>query len=395
MLAVPCHKPLHNLRLPLEENIKNDYKEHRIIVFQRYQKMDSWLILTLGTIIISFLASFSGFLIYLKKPLPEQYSFLEKNLAFAPFYLICAFLFCLIYLLVPTENDFINNISFAAVIIPMILAGIVYVFSLFQKTAKFTSLALLAAVAVSTFLLPEEFLLFKGNLPFWLDRLAIIAVWFIFSNFFYILNGIDGFLGSAAICVSGAFIVLGLLDAMPFFFTLTALCLTTVTAAFLIFNWFPSRLSFTTGSCRVLGFILGWLLTFTSSEGLAPCNLILITVFVLELLQAAFKKISLRDRYNSLTVNTTYYQANISGLSPSQVCIFLFKLQTIFIILACFQLYMPNAYSLPALSLILGAWFLTKLKNWQTPDRSLSELNKDIIEDLRRNIDDIKKLGKD
>lgn len=357
--------------------------------------MDFWLILVLSTIVISFVVSFSGFLIYLKKPLPEQYSFAEKNLAFAPFYLSCLILFSLLYVVTPTANDFILDINMFSVVLPLLLAGGVYLCTLFKKSAKYTPLALLAAIAVSTFLLPPEFLMFKGILPFWLDRLSILAIWFVFSNFYYILNGVDGLIGTNTISIAFAFLVLGVLDAVPFYYALVALCLTAVTSSFLILNWFPARVAFTADSCKVLGFIIGWFLTFSSSEGLAPCNFIFIIFYILELMEASIKKISLRDRFSSLTSNTTYYQANISGLSPTEICIFLFKLQIVFIIIGNFQLYAPNAYSLPVVSLILGAWFLAKLKNWQTPDKKLRDLNKDFMEDIRQNIEEIKNnLGK-
>lgn len=356
--------------------------------------MEFRLILALSTIIVSFTASFGGFIFYLKKPLPEHNAFLEKNLAFAPFYLTCLAVFCLLYVLTPIANDFIFEINIFSVLIPLILGGGIYLCSLFQKTAKLTPAAIFIAVAVSVFLLPPEFLLFKGYLPFWLDRIVIIIFWSLFSNFYYILNGIDGLAASNTFSITMGFIVFGLLDAIPLYYALAALCLTAVSGSFLIFNWYPSRLNFTADSCKVLGFILGWLLIFSSTEGLAPCNFILITFFILELLQALIKKISLRDRYNSLTANTTYYQANISGLSPTEICTFVLKFQILFIIFACFQLYTPNSYSLPFLSLIVGTWFLSKLKNWQTPNKGLHELNKDFMEDIRQNIEDIKNLGK-
>ena len=357
--------------------------------------MEIWLILALGTFFASFFMSFAGFLIYLKKQVPERFASLKKNLVFAPFYLSCLICFSLIYAFTPTRFDFINDIGIGQVIIPLLLAGIIYAVSLISKISRFTPVAIFIAAGISVFLLPADFLMFNGILPFWLDRLCILLIWFLFSNFYYILNGIDGLAGSQTISIGAAFLVLGIIDAIPLFYTMIAISLISISGSFLILNWFPSRIRLTTDSCRVLGFIVGWLLVFSSAEGLAPCNFIFITFYILELAQAAIKKISLRDKYESLVSNTTYYQANISGLAPTEICIFLFKLETVLIIIGGFQLYSPNVYSLPALSLILGAWFLNKLKNWQTPDKGLKEINKDFMEDIRQNIEEIKNnLGK-
>lgn len=352
--------------------------------------MEIWLILTLGTFFVSFFISFSGFLIYLKKTVAEHIAPLQKNLAFAPFCLSCIICFSLVYAVTPTQRDFINDIGYLQVAVPLLLAGGVYAVTLMPKISRFTPAALLVAAGVSVFVLPSDFLMFNGILPFWLDRACILLMWFLFSNFYYILNGVDGLISAQTFSIGAAFLVLGAIDAIPLFYTMIAVSLLSISGSSLILSWFPARINFTQNSCRVLGFITGWLLVFSSAEGLASCNVIFIAFYLLELVQAAIKKISLRDRYNNLTSNTVYYQANVSGLSPTEICIFLFKLQTVFIIIGCFQLYSPNVYSLPILSLVLGAWFLNKLKNWQTPDKNLREINKDFIDDIRQNIEDIK-----
>ncbi len=352
--------------------------------------METWLILTLGTFFASFFISFIGSLAYIKMSFPENMASLKKNLAAAPFYLSCLICFSLAYAVTPTQRDFIHEIGWLQVIVPLLLAGAVYAVSLLPKIARFTPAAIFLAAGISVFLLPADFLMFNGHLPFWLDRICILSIWFLFSNFYYILNGVDGLIGTQTFCIGAAFAVFGIIDAIPLFYTMVAISLMSVSGSFLILNWYPARLSLTQDSCKVLGFVIGWLLVFSSAEGLAPCNFIFIAFYILELLQSAVKKISLRDRYESLTANTTYYQANISGLSPVEICTFLFKLQIVFIIIGCFQLYSPNAYSLPALSIVLGAWFLNKLKNWQTPDKGLKEINKDFIDDIRQNIEDIK-----
>lgn len=352
--------------------------------------METWLILMIGTFFASFFISFIGFLAYLKKSVPEKVTSLKKNLAFAPFYISCLVCFSLVYAVTPTQRDFINDIGWLQVVVPLLLAGAVYGVTLISKVARFTPAAIFLAAGVSVFLLPSDFLMFNGHLPFWLDRIFILLIWFLFSNFYYILNGVDGLIGTQTFCIAAAFGILGIIDAIPLFYTMIAVSLMSISGSFLILSWFPARISLTQDSCKVLGFIVGWLLVFSSAEGLAPCNFIFIVFFILELIQAAVKKISLRDRYESLTANTTYYQANVSGLSPAEICVFLFKLQTVLVIIGCFQLYSPNAYSLPAFSLVLGAWFLNKLKNWQTPDKGLKEINKDFMEDIRQNIEDIK-----
>ena len=58
--------------------------------------------------------------------------------------------------------------------------------------------------------------------------------------------------------------------------------------------------------------------------------------------------------------------------------------------MGCFQAYLPNAYSLPIVSIILAAWFLERLKNWNEPKQNLKEINQEFMDDLRQNINEIK-----
>lgn len=352
--------------------------------------MDTKFILTLIYVVISFFASFFGFVFLSKRRLDANFEEVSPSWTFVPFYGLCLILFPLFYLLTPSVSDFVFEINFLSIFIPLLCAGLVFGISAAPKLKTHIPYALLLAVTISTFYLPQQFLLFDGTLPFWADRLTIIAIWFIFSNFYYILNGIDSIMPLQTLAITFGIFVLSWLEATPFLYGLLAASLFGITGAYSIFNWYPSRLRLDKGSCQTLGFILGWLLFTNSAEGSSASALILIMYYPIELISALVKKISLRDKYSDLISNTTYYQANISGLSPTNICVFLIKLQIVFIILSSFQIYAPNNFSLILLSFIIGVWFLSKLKNWQTPNKTIKELNRDFMEDIKNNIEDIK-----
>ena len=347
-------------------------------------------ILTLVTLIAGISLGFAGFYIYAQKAPTLTSSSLKKELTFAPIYIGSLILLSLLYFIVPTADDFIHDFQATEIFVPITLAGICYALSLFSKAAKFINIYLVVAASISVCFLPTDFLMFKGNLPFWADRLIIILLWSIFSCFYYILNKVDGILpifnSSYLICL----IVLALFDAAPLFYGLVGLALLSLNGTFLVYNWAPAKISLTDNSCKIFGFILGGIMVFASSENLAPCFSIILTIFTIELLQSAFKKLSLRDRYANLSSNTICYQAHISGLTQEQVCISIFKVQILFIILGCFQAYLPNNYSLPIASLILASWFLSKLQHWYEPKQNLKEINQEFVNDLRQNINDIK-----
>ena len=352
--------------------------------------MTNMFILTLITIAIGFSLSFAGFYLYfIKAPMLNSAS-LKNELAFSPVYSSLLFLLTLLCFIVPTKGDFISDFQPTELLIPLICAGVCYALSLFKTTAKFLNLALILSVGISTFFLPSDFLIFKGSVPFWADRLFLIIIWSVFACFYHILNGVNGILPIFNASYAFVLIVLSLLNAAPALYGFIGLGLLTVNTSFMIYNWFPAKITLTDNSCKIFGFILGGVMIFGCSENLAPCFSIILTIFVLELFQSIFKKLTLRNKYNNLAANTIYYQAHIRGLSPEQVCLAVFKIQTLFIILSCFQAYLPNDYSLPIASIFLAAWFLNKLHTWDEPKQSLKEINQEFVNDLRQNINEIK-----
>ncbi len=334
--------------------------------------------------------SFVSFYIYAEKAKTIISSSLKKELAFAPLYVSSIILLTLTYFIIPTDNDFIHTFSPLELFVPLILTGICYAVSLFPQTAKFLDVAIILSASIASIFLPTDFLMFNGYLPLWADRLAIIMLWSIFSCFYYVLNGIDGILPIFNSSYFAMLILLSVFDAAPLLYGMIGLSLFTVNTGFMVVNWFPAKISLSNNSCKIFGFMIGSIIVFCSTENLAPCFAVILTIFVLELLQSLIKKFSLRERYADLETNTICYQAHIKGLTPEQVCFSISKIEIIFIIMGCFQAYLPNAYSLPIVSIILAAWFLERLKNWNEPKQNLKEINQEFMDDLRQNINEIK-----
>lgn len=358
--------------------------------------MDTKFTIAAAAAIICFLVSFFGFVALTGRFYVDKEDAGGNKLVFMPFYIPSALGIVLLYFFSPDFSDFIHEIGFSNILVPLTCTGIIYVSSLSDRSAKYTLATILPACAVSAFFLPENALIFEGELPFWLDRAAIIAVWFLFSAMYYILDGIDGVQPVQTGTICTGIIILAVLGATPFLYGLFAAVILAATVAYAVFNWYPARLNMNQASSQALGFMLGWMLFANAAEGASSSSLILIMFFIIELAGAVIKKITLRDKFADLTTDTVYYQANVSGLSPHHICTFLIKLQIIFIILSAFQIYAPNAYSLPLLALVIGIWFLSKLKNWQTPNKTIRELNRDFMEDIRQNIEDLKNnIGKD
>ena len=76
----------------------------------------------------------------------------------------------------------------------------------------------------------------------------------------------------------------------------------------------------------------------------------------------------------------------------AEICQNIGKLMIILLILGSFQLYAPNNYSLPTAAVFITLWFMGKLNNWQEPPQSFKDLNREVLRDIKENVEDIKKI---
>lgn len=340
--------------------------------------------LTICTV-ASFFLSFAGFYVLNQ----QRISRLERQIPpfavifvfFAVFGLIAAFVF-------RQDNDFISGYSVLE--LPVLLAATALIFYVSSRfSAKYAALTVLSGTAVLTFLMPESQPLLP-QIPAPLSLLLSVLLWFAFSFLYRFLNGVESVAGLHTVAVALGIFTLSLAAALPHLLGALALILAAVTGAFLLFNWYPARLQLSDAGCTALGFLLGGLIFRSASEGAAPCLIIFNMFFIIEVSWALLQALALRDKYSDITANTAYFQANISGLSPDNIANNILRLEIVMIVLGYFEAYSPNIYSIPVLSAVITAWYLSKLKHWQTANQSFREINRNVINEIKSNFEDIK-----
>ncbi len=352
--------------------------------------MEFKLISAAAVFCICFLLSFSGLKLALSAlSLPEASSWRKEP--FWPLFSIAAIAFLAVILWLPLPADNIYELSVTEALSALAASAAVYFASFLPgRGKKYSFLAIPAAAILLAYFLPPEFLLFDGNIPLWADRLLLVLFWSLFSGCLKYLNGLDGLVSLQLGISAGGITILAFLGAAPFLLGIFGIILTAAAAALQIFNAYPARLSLNTAGCRALGFLLGWLIIRSSAEGAGSCSLCFAMFFIYEIAFAAVKKISLKPENQNLLMNTAYYQANLTGLSPADITRAVARLMFILLILGCFQTYAPNAYSLPLLCLLVAVWFDNRLRHWQQGTPTLAEINKDMLGDLKDNLNDLK-----
>lgn len=286
------------------------------------------------------------------------------------------------------DNDFINEYVFWE--LPALLtasAVIFYVASRFGT--KYICLTILSCAAVLSLFMPQDISVFSQIPPVFSIPLMIL-LWFLFSFLYRFLNGIETVAGLHTMAVCTGIFFLSLAAALPFLLGAVALILAAVTAAFLVFNWYPARLQLSEAGCTALGFLLGGLVFRAVSEGAAPSVIIFNMFYIIEICWALLQTLFLKDKYADIVANTAYFQANVSGLSPENITNNILRLEIVMIVLGYFEAYSSNIYSIPVLSAIITVWYLSKVKNWQDANQSFREMNRNVFKEIKNNFEEIK-----
>ena len=131
-----------------------------------------------------------------------------------------------------------------------------------------------------TFLLSGPLPVFQGLLPPTADTLATVFLWVGFINLFNFTDGIDGNAGTKAMALGLGMFALSILGATPTVFGELGIITAAVAVGFLVWNWHPASIFMGDVGSVPLGFLLGWLLLRTASEGQWAPALILPLVYL-------------------------------------------------------------------------------------------------------------------
>lgn len=352
--------------------------------------METKFITIIAIFCISFLLGFAALKMLLNINGRRSLAF-PLNSIFLPVFFPALITFSGIYFFLPKQNDFLSPISFFEICSAFLLAGTVWlVAELYSKRKTCAALACCAGFAILSFFLPESFLLFNAAFPFWIDRILLILLFGLFAFCFPYLNGIDGLLTLQLIAFSLGVSVLSLCGGTPYMLGIFGWSMSGLLSALFIFNTPPARLKLTPADSIGLGFLISWLLLHVSTEEAAVSCLTYGLFYIYTVIFAAVQKFSLNAQKQNITTNTDYWQAFTKGLPANDICRAVSRILLFLIIVGTFQIYAPNSYSIPALSLLAVVWFCSNLKNWNNKEPSFKEINEGIITELKNNINEIK-----
>lgn len=166
---------------------------------------------------------------------------------------------------------------------------------------------------------------FVGALPPVIDLPLTGFLWLWFINLFNFMDGIDGIAGGEAVCIGLGLALLAALALAPAEVGALGATLGAGGLGFLVWNWHPARVFMGDVGSVPLGYLLGYLLIRTASEGGAldpagfAAGLILSMVFTLDASTTLLRRLARGKRPTEAHREHVYQRAVIAGRSHGQV----------------------------------------------------------------------------
>jgi UDP-N-acetylmuramyl pentapeptide phosphotransferase/UDP-N-acetylglucosamine-1-phosphate transferase len=250
--------------------------------------------------------------------------------------------------------------SFTVLGAAVILMALSWIDDLRQVPPAMRFAAQTLAVLVGLTALPFDALVLQGLVPFWLDRLLSALAWLWFVNLFNFMDGIDGITGVKMIGIGTGIACVWAVAGVPFGSILLPIALVGAALGFLLLNWHPAKIFMGDVGSVPVGFMSGWLLLFSATQGLWAPAIILPAYYLTDATITLARRL-LRGEKVWLPHRQHFYQrATQRGWSHSAVSSRVFLTNAVLVACALASL------SSPWWSLAVAAVAVAALLLWMT-----------------------------
>lgn len=271
------------------------------------------------------------------------------------------FIGCLLsYLIAPQQYDALSPASAWTVVAAFASAAALWALLSHAKLQKFGYVFILACCALNLWLLPSNFSFSDGALPLWAEKIILAFVWSLFALGYNTMNAGDGVLSSESLAITIGLVLLCVIGVLPELSGYYAAVFIALFMALHFFMLYPAKITLNNTQCRLLGFLLGWLGILSTIEGSGSCFLILAMYYIFETSVAFFKKLTFKKQYRDMAANTFYGNLTAAGVAPKTVSDLVSRINLILMLLAGFQIYSPNNFTIVIVAYIAVFWLQQK-----------------------------------
>ena len=229
------------------------------------------------------------------------------------------------------------------------------------KSQKLLFLITLLLCTINVVLLPSDFSFSGGIIPPIAEKAILVTAWGLYSFLYNNMNNCDGVITTQSISVCLGLILMYIMGILPTLYGYYTAGFIVLFIAFNFFTIYPAKLKLNNTDCRVLGFLLGWLCVLASIEGNESCIIILNMYYIYEITISVCKKLTFKSQFKRLENNTFYNYLASSGIAPQLICGFISRTNLMLLLLAGFQIYAPNKYTIIVISFFMVFWMMTRV----------------------------------
>ena len=276
-----------------------------------------------------------------------------------------------VYCFFPQQFDAVKDYGFVDFSLPFILAAIIY-FCYLIGIDWLTNIIIFISSLIISFMQPNNFLIFSGELPLWQDRLIVTLVLFIITRGLGIMNGLGGLASIQFITVMIISVVLSYFGAAPKILACLALCYIGTMLAFACFSWPPEKLIMTNGGFTAIGFVLGCFVINMSVEYADASMFIACSYIFTEVGYLIYNRFLLNQEEEYAFMNTKYYSISNNGEYEEYVVKNSLKIFAVNMFLAVLQISANERFALPFFSIMINMWLLSIISGETKPEDVMS-----------------------
>ncbi len=282
------------------------------------------------------------------------------------------------------QFDFVNNINYRSFLIP--LTGIVLICgAMFINIRYAVSTAVLVSTLISVFGGGLEIVFFTESSRI-INQLFTVIIWSFFALGYRALAGLNPLPQCEGLTVSIGFSLLYLFGVVPFMMEVMAVSLL---AILLIAYIYKNKLPFGIASVPVLGYIIGWFGVLSYGEYLLPSFIIFVTFYLIELTICTIRKVLMLSDYKDFHYNSISVQVFVDGISPYEIIKTVWFTNIVLVVMGAFQINSNNPYSIPIFVVLIVVWQLYRMINWQHENKTLKEVNRELVTDIKKSINNM------
>lgn len=301
--------------------------------------------------------------------IPEEYEF-----KLDPFWYLAGIMLVggvTVYTLFPTLGDMISSYGYFNIVVPIVLAAVIY-FCYVLGIDWLANVLTLGGGYLMVAAMPDNFRLFPEQMNLWQEQLVLTLILFTVSKGFGLLNGLGGIASMQFIAIAICMVILVYFGALPQILGVLAMTYAGVIIAFAFFSWPPEKLLMSDGAFSAFGFILGCLMLNGAAEYAEASLFIAASYLFTETVLVLYRRYIERVPCLRGFMCTSYFLISDDGKYEQGVVRGILKIMVADVVFATIQIAATERLAFPVFAVAFNLWLLSILSGDTKPEELLS-----------------------